>query len=86
MKVEDLQIGDVVFAAYDIIDDGSMPDGEEGDMLAPAGTRGVVVMLGHLEEMPNKDVILVRFEDQALNLGQPIGCFTEDLLLDQAAS
>ena len=26
MKVEDLDLGDVVYAAHDIVDDGSMPE------------------------------------------------------------
>jgi nitrogen fixation protein NifZ len=79
MNVEDLDLGDVVYAAHDIIDDGSMPEGEEGRLLASTGTRGVIVMKGHVEEEPGRSVFLVRFEDQELNLGQPIGCWVEDL-------
>ncbi len=83
MKIEDLEIGDVVYASHNIVDDGSMPDNEEGDILAESGARGVVVMLGHVEEEPTKNVFLVRFEDKQLDLGRPIGCYTEDLTLDQ---
>lgn len=83
MKIEDLEIGDVVYAAHNIVNDGSMPDNEEGDILAETGARGVVVMLGHVEEEPTKDVFLVRFEDKQLDLGRPIGCYTEDLRLEQ---
>jgi len=36
-------------------------------------------MKGHVEEEPSRSVFLVRFEDQELNLGQPIGCWVEDL-------
>ena len=79
MNVEDLDLGDVVYAAQDIFDDGSMPEGEAGQLLATAGTRGVIVMKGHVEEEPGRSVFLVRFEDQELNLGQPIGCWVEDL-------
>ncbi len=79
MNVEDLDLGDVVYAAHNIIDDGSMPEGEEGLLLAVAGARGVIVMKGHVEEEPGRSVFLVRFEDQDLNLGQPIGCWVEDL-------
>lgn len=79
MKIEDLDIGDVVYAAHNIVDDGSMPDSQTGDLLAQAGTRGVIVMRGYIEEEPQKNVFLVRFEDQDLNLGRPIGCFSEDL-------
>jgi nitrogen fixation protein NifZ len=86
MNVEDLDLGDVVYAAHDIIDDGSMPEGEEGRLLASTGTRGVIVMKGHVEEEPGRSVFLVRFEDQDLNLGQPIGCWVEDLQVPQLVS
>ena len=79
MKVTDLDIGDVVYAAHSIIDDGSMPDSAEGELLAAVGTRGVIVLIGHLEEQPERTVFLVRFEDSDLNLGNPIGCWEEDL-------
>ncbi len=80
MNVEDLDLGDVVYAAHAIINDGSMPDSEESSVLAEAGARGVIVMKGHLEENPNLSVFLVRFEDKDLNLGRPVGCWQEDLL------
>lgn len=79
MNLEDLDLGDVVFAAHAIIDDGSMPESEEGVVLAEEGARGVIVMKGHVEEEPGRSVFLVRFEDKELNLGQPIGCWSEDL-------
>jgi nitrogen fixation protein NifZ len=79
MNVEDLDLGDVVFAAHDIIDDGTMPEGLEGMLLAEAGARGVIVMKGHVEEEPGRSVFLVRFEDKDLDLGRPIGCWAEDL-------
>ncbi|MEQ1530011.1 MAG: nitrogen fixation protein NifZ [Methylococcales bacterium] len=79
MNVEDLDLGDVVHAAHTIIDDGSMPDSEEGAILAEQGSRGVIVMKGYVEEDPTRSVFLVRFEDKELNLGQPIGCWSEDL-------
>lgn len=82
MKVTDLDIGDVVYAAHSIIDDGSMPDSKEGELLAAVGTRGVIVLIGHLEEQPERTVFLVRFEDNDLNLGNPIGCWEEDLTVE----
>jgi nitrogen fixation protein NifZ len=80
MNVEDLDLGDVVYAAHTIVDDGSMPDSEEGKVLAVEGSRGVIVMKGYVEEEPDKSVFLVRFEDKELNLGRPIGCWSEDLM------
>lgn len=79
MNVEDLDLGDVVYAAHAILDDGSMPEAQEGDVLANTGSRGVIVMKGHAEEEPTRTVFLVRFEDKELNLGRPIGCWAEDL-------
>ncbi|MGR9117347.1 MAG: nitrogen fixation protein NifZ [Gammaproteobacteria bacterium] len=86
MNVNDLEIGDVVYAAHNIVDDGSMPDNRFGDVLAEAGARGVIVMRGYVEEDPEKNVFLVRFEDNEMNLGRPIGCFSEDLTLDRMQS
>jgi nitrogen fixation protein NifZ len=86
MNVEDLDLGDVVYAAHTIVDDGSMPDSEEGEVLAVEGSRGVIVMKGYVEEDPGKSVFLVRFEDAELNLGRPIGCWTEDLMVPEAVA
>lgn len=86
MNVEDLDLGDVVYASRNIVDDGSMPDSEEGEVLATEGARGVIVMKGHVEEDPALTVFLVRFEDKELNLGRPIGCWTEDLMLPELVS
>lgn len=82
MTVEDLDIGDVVYAATTIKDDGSIPNGVEGEILADAGARGVITMIGHVEEEPTRTVWLVRFEDKDRNLGNPVGCFVEDLIVE----
>jgi nitrogen fixation protein NifZ len=79
MKVTDLEIGDAVYAAYNILDDGSMPGGTEGEILVPVGARGIITLIGHVEEQPERMVFLVRFEDENLSLGNPIGCWVEDL-------
>ena len=81
MKVEDLDIGDVVYSSRLIADDGSIPNGSEG-VLAEAGTRGVITLIGHVEEEPNRTVFLVRFEDKEMNLGNPVGCWVEDLMVE----
>jgi nitrogen fixation protein NifZ len=82
MKVEDLDLGDVVYAARTIKDDGSIPNGVEGQILAKTGTRGVITMIGHVEEEPSRSVFLVRFEDKDMNLGIPVGCWVEDLMVE----
>ena len=82
MNVQDLELGDVVYAAKTIIDDGSIPNGTAGEILAEAGTRGVITMIGHVEEDPGRSVFLVRFEDKDMNLGNPVGCWVEDLVME----
>ena len=82
MNVEDLEIGDVVYAARLIADEGSIPGGVDGDVLAEAGTRGVITLIGYVEEEPNRSVFLVRFEDKDMNLGNPVGCWVEDLMIE----
>ncbi len=82
MRIEDLDIGDVVYAAHAITDDGSMPHGMHGEVLAEAGARGVITMIGHVEEQPERSIFIVRFEDRNMNLGTPIGCWPEDLRVE----
>jgi nitrogen fixation protein NifZ len=82
MFLEDLDIGDVVYAAKPIVNDGSIPDSTEGQILAETGTRGVITKIGHLEEDATRIIWLVRFEDKDRNLGNPIGCLAEDLVVE----
>jgi nitrogen fixation protein NifZ len=82
MTLDDLDIGDVVYAAKMIMDDGSIPGGVEGQVLAETGTRGVITMIGHIEDEPTRSVWLVRFEDNERNLGNPVGCWYEDLVVE----
>ena len=76
---ESIAEGDMVFAATAIYNDGGLEHVAENALLAAAGTRGVLVRKGHLEEDETRSVFLVRFEDAEKNLGQPIGCFAEEL-------
>ena len=82
MNVEDLELGDVVYAARLIVDDCSIPDGTEGEVLAEVGTRVAITLIGHVEEEPSRTVFLVRFEDKEMNLGNPVGCWVEDLMVE----
>lgn len=79
MNLQDLEPGDTVYATCHIYNDGSIPEYPEDALLAKAGTRGVLMEIGHLEESPERSVFLVRFEDEALNLGPPTGCWQEEL-------
>lgn len=80
-------MGDLVFAAVDLFNEpleetgeSGIPGIEVGSLLAAAGTRGVVVNVGHVEAMPEEAIYLVRFESGPDgNLGEPIGCLPEEL-------
>ncbi|EXJ16570.1 nitrogen fixation protein NifZ [Imhoffiella purpurea] len=79
MNMTQINPGDMVFAAADIFNDGGIPDVPEDALIAKAGTRGVVVNIGHLEESPDRELYLVRFEGEDLVLGPPTGCWLEEL-------
>ena len=81
------QMGDMVFAAQDLFNEpleetgeSGIPDVDPGELLATTGTRGVVVNVGHAQEMPGEEIYLVRFEmDADGTLAEPIGCLSEEL-------
>lgn len=79
MNIEDLQNGDAVYAAFAIINDGSVPDAAAEERFAEAGTRGMLINRGHLEEDPARELYLVAFENSAGELGPPVGCWPEEL-------
>ena len=79
MDLDRLQPGDVIYAATTIVNDGGMPDMPESAVIAAEGTRGVLINVGHLEEDPNQEVALVRFEGSDGELGPPTGCWPEEL-------
>jgi len=69
----------VIYAATDMFNDGGIPGLPEDGLIATAGTRGVIVKIGHLEEDPGHALFLVRFEGPSLVLGPPSGCWAEEL-------
>jgi nitrogen fixation protein NifZ len=81
------QMGDMVFAAEDLFNEPLEETGESGipgiepnALLAATGTRGVVVNVGHAQEMPGEEIYLVRFElDAEGTLAEPIGCLSDEL-------
>jgi nitrogen fixation protein NifZ len=79
MTLDQLSPGDRVYAATDIANDGGIPDLAEDALIAAAGTRGVILKIGHLEEDPGRTLFLVRFEGPDLVLGPPTGCWAEEL-------
>jgi len=86
MEKTQYEIGDMVFAAEDIFNDGGMPGiDEEEALIVPAGLRGVVVHFGVAEMDETKEIYLVQFENGPDgSLGHPVGCLPEELTQDVA--
>jgi nitrogen fixation protein NifZ len=86
--------GDCVFAALDLYNepleetgDSAIPGIAPGALLAPAGTRGMVVNVGHAEAAPAETIYLVRFETAPDGrLADPIGCLAGELRCPPVAS
>jgi len=72
------QWGQPVRAAMDLYNDGSVPEVEEDHLLVAAGGPGEIVQVGHHTEA-NVPLYLVDFGLVVL------GCFEEELVLDEAA-
>lgn len=79
MSLHELNPGDIVFAAKTIVNDGSVPGLAEDELIAEAGTRGVIINTGHLEEDPNRELMLVRFEKENNELGPAVGVWFDEL-------
>lgn len=88
MALVQYEIGDLVYAATDILNDGGMPGiVEEEGLIAAAGSRGVVVQFGHVEADPDQEIYLVRFENGPDGtLGDPVGVLPEELTQELAVS
>lgn len=79
--------GDMVFAATDLFNDDAvddagsvLPEAAPGALLAAAGTRGMIVNVGHPEAAPENVIYLVSFETgPEKELGLPFGCLPEEL-------
>jgi nitrogen fixation protein NifZ len=85
MSINELEPGDMVYAATNITNDGSHPELPEETVIAAAGTRGVIINVGHLEQDPNQELFLVRFEQGDGELGPPTGCWPEELTMTHGA-
>ena len=82
------EVGDMVFAAEDILNDGGMPGIAEAEgLIAPAGMRGVIVHFGVAEMDESQEIYLVQFENGPDgNLGHPVGCLPEELTQNEPVS
>lgn len=84
--------GDLVYAAVDLYNDEAdengnslMPEALPGALLAAAGTRGMIVNVGHPQAAPEQVIYLVSFETGSdRSLGLPFGCLPEELTQSQA--
>ena len=79
MSLENLKPGDMIYAVTDLFNDGSLPGVEATACIATAGSRGVLVNTGHLEEDPQTTLFLVRFEDKKMDLGPAVACWADEL-------
>ena len=59
--------GQQVQAVEDLFNDGSYPDAEEGALLAPAGSIGEIVQIGHHTEA-NVPIYMVEFAGRVLGV------------------
>jgi len=82
------EVGDMIFAAEDILNDGGMPGiAEEEGLIAPAGMRGVIVHFGVAEMDETQEIYLVQFENGPDgSLGNPVGCLPEELTQEEPVS
>ena len=73
-------IGDLVYAAEDLLNDGGVPGIEPDALIAAAGARGVVVDSGVAELDESQIIYLVQFESgENRLLGDPVGCLPDEL-------
>ena len=79
MNAQKLEPGDTIYATQELRNDGSIPGLPENELIAKAGTRGVLVNIGHLEEQPDVKLYLVKFENENLDLGPEVGCWPEEI-------
>ena len=80
-----IQKGDAVIATAQIVNDGSVPGAEPGEVFAEAGTLGMLINIGHLEEDPDQELFLVCFETAAGELGVPVTCLGHEIALAPVA-
>ena len=85
MNLEELQKGDVIYAAVTVANDGSVPGAGDDEVFAQRGTRGMLINIGHLEEDPNQTLYLVAFENEQGDLGPPVACLPEELCAEGSA-
>ncbi len=79
MQHRQLQKGDAVFATTTIVNDGSVPGCEEGEVFAIPGTMGMLINTGYVELEPDTELFLVSFRDEQGNAGPPVACLADEI-------
>ena len=75
----DLQRGDAVMAAVRILNDGSVPHADPGEVFAEVGTVGMLVNIGYFEDNPTEELFLVCFQMANGELGPPVACLAQEI-------
>lgn len=84
MNIDTIHQGDILYAAQNIINDGSMPGFAENEVIAEAGQRGVLINTGHLEDNPEKVLLLIQFEkaEKSGEFGPPVACWPHEIYIE----
>jgi nitrogen fixation protein NifZ len=75
----ELQRGDAVIAKIRIINDGSVPDADMGEVFAETGTMGMLVNIGYFEDKPTEELFLICFQMANGELGPPVTCLAHEI-------
>lgn len=79
MQHRELQKGDAVYATKMIVNDGSVPGGEEGEIFAKPGGMGMLINIGYVELEPDTELFLVSFRDEQGLPGPPVTCLADEI-------
>lgn len=79
MQHRNLQKGDAVFATTTIVNDGSVPGCEQGEVFAQPGTMGMLINTGYVELEPDTELFLVSFRTENGEPGPPVACLADEI-------
>ncbi|MYM62280.1 nitrogen fixation protein NifZ [Pseudomaricurvus sp. HS19] len=82
MQHREMQKGDAVYATTTIINDGSVPGCEPGEVFAQPGTMGMLINTGYVELEPDTELFLVSFRMEDGNSGPPVACLADEISPD----
>lgn len=74
-----LEKGDAVYATITIRNDGSVPGVALDAVLAKPGSMGMLVNVGHLEDDPAQEMLLVCFSSDDGSVGPLVTCFPDEI-------